>query len=167
MRKFWEVFGFLAHLEPKKFGLTYFGIKALIEGVFCVLGNWSSLVFTGESSNNRTDSDEDKDKDKLDPDKQRPILKDPPWLQNVDMTPQVIYDYQVWPLIHFFLFPFCKKDHWFALRVNQVTPRRWNTFLFRSSQHLPRLRIVYPWRAFWADTVPFQLASCVVPRDRR
>ena len=59
-------------------------------------------MFTGESSNNRTDSDEDKDKDKLDPDKQRPILKDPPWLQNVDMTPQVIYDYQVWPLTQIF-----------------------------------------------------------------
>jgi len=63
--------------------------------MYSLLKSSEDFGCTGESSNNRTDSDEDKDKDKLDPDKQRPILKDPPWLQNVDMTPQVIYDYQI------------------------------------------------------------------------
>ena len=36
---------------------------------------------------------------------------------------------QVWPLTHFFLFPFC------------VTPHRGNTILFRSSQQLPCPRL--------------------------
>ena len=38
-----------------------------------------------------------------------------------------------------------------------------NTFHFRSSQQLPRLRLSDPWRSFWADTASFkgpQLASC-------
>ena len=47
---------------------------------------------------------------------------------------------QVWPLIHFFLFPFCENSL-ICLEGKSMTPRRGNTILFRSSQQLPRLRL--------------------------
>ena len=69
---------------------------------------------------------------------------------------------QVWPITHFFLFPFCEKSL-ICLEGKSMTTHRGNTILFRSSQQLPRLRLG-PWRAFWADTAPFKgprLTSCV------
>ena len=40
----------------------------------------------------------------------------------------------------FFLFPFCEKSL-ICLQGKSMTPHRGNTFLFRSSQQLPRLRL--------------------------
>ena len=48
-------------------------------------------------------------------------------------SPQAII--QVWPLT---LFPFCKESL-ICLDGKSMTPHRGNTFLFRSSQQLPRL----------------------------
>ena len=48
--------------------------------------------------------------------------------------------FQVWPLTHFFLFPFCEHSL-ICLEGKSMTPHRGNAILFRSSQQLPRLRL--------------------------
>ena len=45
---------------------------------------------------------------------------------------------QVWPLTHFFLFPFCENSL-ICLEGKSMTHRWGNTILFHSSQQLPRL----------------------------
>ena len=57
-----------------------------------------------------------------------------------DEDAYVTYHSQVWPLTHFFLFPFCKNSL-ICLEGKSMTPHRGNTILFRSSQQLPRLRL--------------------------
>ena len=52
----------------------------------------------------------------------------------------MLLKHQVWPLTHFFLFPFCKNSL-ICLEGKSTTPHRGNTILFRSSQRLPRLRL--------------------------
>ena len=47
---------------------------------------------------------------------------------------------QVWPLTHFFLFPFCIKSL-ICLEGKSITPYWGDTILFSSSQQLPRLRL--------------------------
>ena len=37
-----------------------------------------------------------------------------------------------------------------------MTPRWGSTFIFRFSQQLPRIIVLDPWRAFWADKAPFK-----------
>ena len=52
-----------------------------------------------------------------------------------------LYEFcQVWPITQFFLFPFCENSL-ICLEGKLMTPHRGNTFLFRSSQQLPRLRL--------------------------
>ena len=53
---------------------------------------------------------------------------------------------QVRPLTHFFLFPFCKKNHWFSWRANQRLLIRGTLF---SSVHLINslVSVSYSWRA--------------------
>ena len=49
---------------------------------------------------------------------------------------------KVWPLTQFFPVSFFVKNHWFHWRgKSRMTPHRGNTFLFRSSQQLSRLRL--------------------------
>ena len=39
LSKFWELFGFLAHMEPKKIWAYFFGQESPFEGVFCYWEN--------------------------------------------------------------------------------------------------------------------------------
>ena len=66
---------------------------------------------------------------------------------------------QVRALTHFFLFPFCGKNHRFACIANQ-----WPLIRKIFSFSVPNINSSQTWRTFWADTAPFkghQLASCV------
>ena len=82
-----------------------------------------------------------------------------------DGSPPVPLSIQVWPLTQFFLFPFCKRNHWFAWRANQWPLIR--EILFSSVPPSNSLvSVLDPRRAFWADTAPFKsprLALCVAP----
>ena len=60
---------------------------------------------------------------------------------------------QVWPLTHFFLFPFCEKNHSFASRVNQW-PLVGKTLFSTVPLSNSLVFVLDPLRAFWADTVP-------------
>ena len=48
---------------------------------------------------------------------------------------------QVWTITQFFLFPSCEKSL-ICLEGKSMTPHWGNTILFRSSQQLPRLRLL-------------------------
>ena len=71
--------------------------------------------------------------------------------------------HQVWPITQFFLFPFSKKNHWFAWRANQW-PLKGETLFSSVPPSNSLVSVSDLRRAFWVDTAPFsgpQLASCV------
>ena len=60
---------------------------------------------------------------------------------------------QVWPLTQFFLFLFCENSL-LCLEGKSITPHRGNTVIFRSSQQLPRLRLVCCFRNYRDTRTP-------------